>query len=310
MNPQKSNQDSAYVCMDLGDSFSIGVKQLDDLVSDTTPIGVFFLDNNFVLRKFNRRYTDFIKNYSQYTPDRALGLSYFKLLKGSRDQVGPMFSTIRNTGRGKVEYNFNLRIGEVNQIQSTYWNASLIPVLNVELDVEGIVIVAQDITEERLAHKALEQKNQLIEQTVFKNEELKTALQRILSFNSEIKQQPEEAVLSKVRRLILPYVEKLESELQTPAQMKYLNIIKSNLNILAAPTYSQQNPGYSDLTPKETEIINLVDQGKATKEIADLQNISKASVDTHRHNIRRKLGLNGKKVRLSAHLVSQRQFHY
>lgn len=46
------------------------------------------------------------------------------------------------------------------------------------------------------------------------------------------------------------------------------------------------------LTTRETEIIRLISKGKTAREVADLLNISSLTVDTHRKNIQKKLGLN------------------
>ena len=51
-----------------------------------------------------------------------------------------------------------------------------------------------------------------------------------------------------------------------------------------------------DLTHTEQEVALFILQGLSSKEIADRLFISKKSVDFHRHNIRKKLGLVGKRV--------------
>jgi len=47
----------------------------------------------------------------------------------------------------------------------------------------------------------------------------------------------------------------------------------------------------SDLTPREREIVQLIAEGKSGKEIADILNISAKTVETHRTNLMRKLGV-------------------
>ena len=46
-----------------------------------------------------------------------------------------------------------------------------------------------------------------------------------------------------------------------------------------------------DLTPREREILQLIAEGKATKQVADLLGISVKTADTHRTNLMRKLKL-------------------
>jgi DNA-binding NarL/FixJ family response regulator len=51
-------------------------------------------------------------------------------------------------------------------------------------------------------------------------------------------------------------------------------------------------PSSSGLTSREAEILQLLSEGKRSKQIADLLNISPKTVDTHRLQIMRKLDLN------------------
>ena len=46
-----------------------------------------------------------------------------------------------------------------------------------------------------------------------------------------------------------------------------------------------------DLTPREREIVQLIAEGKATKEVADVLGISFKTAETHRTNLMRKLNL-------------------
>ena len=47
------------------------------------------------------------------------------------------------------------------------------------------------------------------------------------------------------------------------------------------------------LSSREREILQLIAEGKATKQIADQLNVTSATVGNHRQNILKKLGLNG-----------------
>jgi DNA-binding NarL/FixJ family response regulator len=55
----------------------------------------------------------------------------------------------------------------------------------------------------------------------------------------------------------------------------------------------QERPGLQELTPTELRILKLVAEDRTSKEIADLLGSSPRTVETHRQNIARKLGLAG-----------------
>jgi DNA-binding CsgD family transcriptional regulator len=61
---------------------------------------------------------------------------------------------------------------------------------------------------------------------------------------------------------------------------------------------------YSQFTPTEIRVANLIRDGKTIKEIAEISGISENAVNHHRQNIRNKLGLNKQKINLKTYLMS------
>jgi DNA-binding NarL/FixJ family response regulator len=57
------------------------------------------------------------------------------------------------------------------------------------------------------------------------------------------------------------------------------------------PQDETDTSGQSVLTPREREVIQLVAEGKTTKEVATALNLSVKTAETHRTNLMRKLGL-------------------
>jgi DNA-binding CsgD family transcriptional regulator len=51
-------------------------------------------------------------------------------------------------------------------------------------------------------------------------------------------------------------------------------------------------------------VANLIRQGRSSKEIAKMLNVSTAAISFHRHNLRKKMGLLNKKTTLRSHLQS------
>jgi DNA-binding CsgD family transcriptional regulator len=103
---------------------------------------------------------------------------------------------------------------------------------------------------------------------------------------------------------VFPYLERLRNSKLDARQNECLSVIETNLNNIIAPFMQNLSIASSNLTHTEMKVANLIKDGKTTKEIADLLNLSPSTVDFHRNNIRSKLGLKNKKESLKAHLLS------
>ena len=80
------------------------------------------------------------------------------------------------------------------------------------------------------------------------------------------------------------------------------DIIESNLNEIISPFSRRLSLKYMSLTPTEIQVANLIKHGHTTKDIAQMLSVSERTVDTHRKNIRRKMGIEKKRANLRAHL--------
>ena len=86
--------------------------------------------------------------------------------------------------------------------------------------------------------------------------------------------------------------------------MTCLNILESNLNDIVSSFAKELSSRYLELSPTEIQVATLIKDGKQTKKIADILNLSTNTIVTHRYKIRSKLGLKNKKVNLRAYLQS------
>jgi DNA-binding NarL/FixJ family response regulator len=62
---------------------------------------------------------------------------------------------------------------------------------------------------------------------------------------------------------------------------------------------------YKRLSPREAEVCELIRDGKSSKEIAGVLNVSVQTVSKHRFTIRRKLEIANKNINLSTYLRSK-----
>lgn len=134
--------------------------------------------------------------------------------------------------------------------------------------------------------------------------ELNTALKVLLNRREQDKTELEEKILINFKELVMPYLEKLKKATLNGRQRTYLNILESNLNEIISPFARRLSLNHLNLTHKEMEIANLIKYGKTTKEIAAFLNLSPRTIESHRKNLREKLGIKNNKSNLRTHLSS------
>lgn len=135
-------------------------------------------------------------------------------------------------------------------------------------------------------------------------EEVNTALHVLIKNREMDRIDQGQKILSNCKELILPYVEQLKKQKLPPHQLTCVEIIEANLQNIISPFLQSLSSELANLAPKEVQVANLVKEGKTTKEISELLNLSIRSVESHRDNIRTKLGINNEKINLRSYLLS------
>ncbi len=187
-------------------------------------------------------------------------------------------------------YEFHLvdRKGNIKNMLSTN---SLIPGTNKH------VCSVMDITE-------LEEKESELLAKSHNLEDLNTALRVMLKQRAEDREELEQTLLSNVKELIMPNLEKLRKGGTEQSRQTYHDLIASNLEEMFSPFSRKLSTRFRSLTTTEVQVAHLIKDGKNSKEIADVMSVSSSAIDVYRYRIRRKLGLNNQKVNLRSYLLS------
>ncbi len=159
---------------------------------------------------------------------------------------------------------------------------------------------------EELQIEVADRKNAESELEKRKNEleEMNSALEVLLRKRENDKSELEEKVMSNMKNLILPYMDKLKNITKGDHQLTYLRLIESNFQDILSPLPFRLSSKFHNLTPTEIKISSLIKNGETNKEIAKILNISIKTVEFHRDNIRKKLDLKNKKINLRSYLLS------
>jgi DNA-binding CsgD family transcriptional regulator len=187
------------------------------------------------------------------------------------------------------------------------------PVRDSQGGVAAAVMTFQDVTAEEARKRELAELNRELERRVAERtaeleaksvglSEANTALKVLLENRVKEKEEVQETIQAQVHRLVLPVVEKLRSADTRQVRAALLDSLEAHLRDLTAEFAQKLSSAQYGLTQRELEVAGYVKNGKSSDEISEMLNISVNSVLFHRANIRKKLGLHGKKQRLAAYL--------
>ena len=135
--------------------------------------------------------------------------------------------------------------------------------------------------------------------------EANAALGVLLAKLEGSRQEFEDRTLRQITGLVLPHVLKLKRRLEGhAAEHALVEIVEDNLKRITSSFANRLSSILRTLTPTETEIVMLVINGQTSKDIAKALSRDKSTIDFHRNNIRKKLGLRNRRVNLRSHLLS------
>jgi PAS domain S-box-containing protein len=189
---------------------------------------------------------------------------------------------------------------------------------SVAVPVKGEIFhlnICTDITRMKKAENALKQAHAELETRVQqRTEELKEKTHELMESNSALKvllekrddviRDVEERLLENTKQRVLPHLEKLKQAHLPEARMLNLIELEANLNDILSPFLKRLSDAYHGLTPAEIRVAAYIREGKSSKEIAALLNVTPKTIDVHRDRLRKKLGLTHSKINLQAHLRS------
>ncbi len=189
--------------------------------------------------------------------------------------------------------------------EDTVYRMQITPLNTVSLASNQYIVVLTNMTTQAAQRETLErivdEKTDALRRDKEQLEEMNITLRNVLrSIDREREEQTSE-LAGKVNTLVLPALERIEQENDPAVRKGYVTVVADQLTRLTRGA-SDIDPTLLKLTHMEMRVSQFIQAGHSTKDIADHLNLSVETIQTHRKNIRRKLGLHGKAVSLYAHL--------
>ncbi len=143
-------------------------KRLSELMVSNMPVGVAFFDSNLILQRYNSAYGDQLSAYTGIDMDKAVGQHYSTIIPDAWPQVKPWINEILRKKGSENRFDFPMTMLQDGRLVQTYWNRSYSTIVNDAGEVEGMLLLAQDVTDRFRAQREL-QVNQLRLQNLMSN---------------------------------------------------------------------------------------------------------------------------------------------
>ena len=257
---------------------------------DSIPVPVYFKDTGLNYLGCNRAFEETLG----FTKEHIVGKTVHDILPQKLARIHHQ-KDLQLLQAGEIKY---------YEVSSAYPNGKKHDLLvfkalfhNKDGSVEGLIGTNLDISERKQAQLQLELHAEELENA-------NTALRVLLKQVNENKTDMESKVLDNFARLVNPYLDTLEANLANTPQQEYIKVIQENIKKITSAFSQKLSSSYIGLSPREIQVADLVRHGRTNKESAGVLNVSINAVEFHRNNLRRKLGIQNKKVNLRTYLLS------
>ncbi len=219
-----------------------------------------------------------------YKPEEVFGKTP-RLLQGPKtDQA--MLNLLRSQlKRGQVFFGQAVNYRKDGSEFINEWHIE--PIRSSNGKITHYIAIQRDVTQRVKQEQIIEQKN--------------VALREILAQLEIEKKRLRDNILANVNDIIIPSLEKLKRK-GTKFDKNYIDAMEQGLSQLTSSFGFKATSPLFKLSPKELEIAHLIRQGLTGKDIAKAINVSFKTIETHRFNIRKKLGLLNKGTNLTVYL--------
>lgn len=260
------------------------------LLFESSGLGIAYFDLSGRLLLINKR----AARYLGGAPEEFVGKMGPELSPRLRDIFVKRFEEVRSSGaRKEYEDYFEFPHGVKRWVLLIFQ-----PVRDRDKRMTGIQVLVRDITQRKISDEKIEKQRLELEHH---NITLRNILTQIESEKNLIR----ESVALNIERNVKPLTRKLRRMIEGGASVsnlvKYVGSVENYLDEINDDFFRRMENLRYCLTPHEIRICYLVKAGYATKEIADMMDVSPNTIKNHLANVRKKLGIVNKRVGLKSY---------
>lgn len=270
-----------------------------ELYFQTAEVMLVALDLNGSITRINRKGC----NILGYEEQELVGRNWFDTCIRAEDRytIEGAFKRLLSSRASEYETFENAVIAKSGMVRLIGWRNSLL--YDKRGKVIGLLSSGEDITDRRRAEAELDRTYERLQVEQQALHQKNVALQEMVEQIQEGRRTTAAQIQTNLERIVLPVIERIGARLD-PQGREYLDLVRGSLSDILSPFASNLENQFKRLSPREIEICELIRRGYDSKKIADLRSSSVQTVLKQRKAIRRKLGLDRKKINLATYLTS------
>lgn len=274
-------------------------------VLDSLSAHIAILDDNGIILDTNRAWREFAVQSGMPEGYDSIGDNYLDVCEAAKGDEGANARAVADGIRSVIENRVDEFLFDYpcHSPKGPHWYY----MRAIKMSGGGpvrIVVSHEEITAIKLTEEALRKSEAQLTQQKIDLEEANIALKVLLKQRENDKTDLEQKVITNIKEMVMPYVEKLKRVNLKQKDRTIVDIIESHLQNIISPMIQNLANASIILTPQEIQVAALVKDGKASKEIADILNVSETTVHFHRKNLRKKFGLSNSQTNLRSYLLS------
>jgi DNA-binding CsgD family transcriptional regulator len=185
-----------------------------------------------------------------------------------------------------------------------YLQGAASTLFDYERNIIGAVETIRNVSDRKRLELTLMQREKDLQANAGRLRDTNVALKVLLEARADDQKNFEKLIHANLKGMVLPYLDKLRKTRLDLRQRAYLDILESALQEILSPFLATLKSKFQDLTPTEAHVANLIKEGKTSKQIAEILEVTEKTIEIHRYNLRMKLGITNKKLNLRSHLLS------
>jgi PAS domain S-box-containing protein len=264
------------------------------LLIDSSDYGITLMDKDGTILMINKAGANNLRE----KPKNIVGKSVVDILPEMSNEILKRNEKIFKSGKGADFEDLLELAGE----KRWFWS-NLQVVKDADGNDVGIQIISHDVTTRKHNEELLNQKTEELKNERQALTDKNIALKEILEHIERERQDYKQNICRDIEQVTGSILKRLRAKVGSTGE-KDIEILENELKVMLAKDIDIFKDRYDRLTSRESEICDMIRDGKSSKQMSEELNLSILTIQKHREQIRKKLGITNKGINLATYLRS------